>query len=186
MRKEKKSRTILDLIIPILASSLTGEGKSTISAAICQQLLGLYESDERIQQPPSPVIAAAHFLRYSDAKTLDPVRMMKSLAFQLALKLPEFTKGILSLDALTLDELTSFEKAFDMLLTCLPTTPIFILIDALDEADPLQLQQAGSDKANFKPVANRVLYALTSLLIPNLPSIRFIFTTRPDVSQRRR
>lgn len=112
--------------------------------------------------------------------------MMKSLAFQLALKLPEFTKGILSLDALTLDELTSFEKAFDMLLTCLPTTPIFILIDALDEADPLQLQQAGSDKVNFKPVANRILYALTSLLIPNLPSIRFIFTTRPDVSQRRR
>ena len=127
------------------------------------------------------MIAAAHFLRYSDAKRLDPVGMIKSLAFQLAQQLPDFAKLILELDALTLDQLTSFEKAFEMLLASLSKikSPIFVLIDALDESDPLEQQQAGSMKS-FKPVANRAMYALSSLLIPKLPNVRFIFTTRPD------
>jgi len=159
---------------------LVGQGKSTISAAICHRLLGLYDSEEKIEPPPSPVIAAAHFLRYSDAKMLDPVKMIKSLAYQLARQLPDFAKAILDVDALALDQLTSFEEAFDLLLAHLPNKKaIFILIDALDESDPLQQQQAGNEKI-FKPVANRAVYALTSLLIPKLPNVRFIFTTRPD------
>ena len=159
---------------------LVGQGKSTISAAICHRLLGLYDSEEKIEPPPSPVIAAAHFLRYSDAKMLDPVKMIKSLAYRLARQLPDFAKAILDVDALALDQLTSFEEAFDLLLAHLPNKkPIFILIDALDESDPLQQQQAGNEKI-FKPVANRAVYALTSLLIPKLPNVRFIFTTRPD------
>lgn len=128
------------------------------------------------------MIAAAHFLRYSDAKRLDPVGMIKSLAFQLAQRLPDFAKLILDLDALTLDQLTSFERAFEMLLASLSEikSPIFILIDALDESDPLEQQQAGSKKI-FKPVANRAMYVFSSLLIPKLPTtVRFIFTTRPD------
>jgi hypothetical protein len=159
---------------------LIGEGKSTISAAICHLLLGLYESEEKIDHPFSPLIASAHFLRYSDAKTLDPVKMIKSFAYQLAKQMPDFAKAILDLDALTLHQLTYFEEAFEMLLVHLPKTePIFILIDALDESDPLLQQQAGNEET-FKPVANRVVYALTSLLITKLPNVRFIFTTRPD------
>ena len=166
----------------LISPPLVGQGKSTISAAICHRLLGLYQSEEKIEPPPSPVIAAAHFLRYSDAKRLDPVGMIKSLAFQLAQQLPDFAKLILELDALTLDQLTSFEKAFEMLLASLSKieSPIFILIDALDESDPLEQQQAGSNEST-KPVANRAMYAFSSLLIPNLPTtVRFIFTTRPD------
>ena len=172
---------MVSFLLPTLILLLfTGQGKSTISAAICRQLLGLYNSEEKIKPPPSPVIAAAHFLRYSDAKMLDPVKMVKSLAYQLAQQLPDYAKAILDLDALTLDQLTSFEEAFELLLAPLPKTEtIFILIDALDESDPLQQQLAGNEET-FKPVANRAVYALISLLIPKLLNVRFIFTTRPD------
>jgi hypothetical protein len=49
-----------------------GEGKSTASAALCSGLL-----------PPGS-IAAYHLCKYNDARRLDPVRIIKSLAFQLA------------------------------------------------------------------------------------------------------
>ncbi len=46
------------------------------------------------------------------------------------------------------DKLSSLEQAFEMLLqplaTCV-TRPVVILIDALDEADPVEQQRAGFD-----------------------------------------
>ncbi len=63
----------------ILASA--GTGKSTISAALCETLLGLGGSNDKSERP---VIAAVHFLKFSDQRRLKPVLIIKSLAFQLA------------------------------------------------------------------------------------------------------
>lgn len=48
-----------------------GEGKSTISAALCGAAGG-------------GLVAAHHFLKYNDQRRLEPLRIIKSLAFQLA------------------------------------------------------------------------------------------------------
>lgn len=48
-----------------------GEGKSTISAALCVAAGG-------------GRVAAQHFLKYNDQRRLEPLRIIKSLAFQLA------------------------------------------------------------------------------------------------------
>ncbi len=68
----------------ILASA--GTGKSTISAALCETLLGLGGSKVKRggSKEEGTVIAAVHFLKFSDQRRLEPVRIIKSLAFQLA------------------------------------------------------------------------------------------------------
>ena len=53
-----------------------GEGKSTISAALLEHFRNNYPE----------CVMVAHFLKFSDQRRLEPVRIIKSLAFQLALK----------------------------------------------------------------------------------------------------
>jgi len=64
-----------------------GQGKSTISAAICEKLFGLGEKEKKI-------VTACHFLKFSDQRRLDPIRIITSLAFQLAMKIPSFSAKV--------------------------------------------------------------------------------------------
>ena len=166
-----------------------GEGKSSISAAICDQLFGM-NPDRKIKNDESSYlsfpIAAAHFLKFSDARRLDTVKIIKSICFQLARQIPLFSEALLKLSAADVDKLTDFEAAYGKLLSLLPNLTdktIFILIDAIDEADPIEQQLAGynKDEVQIKPCGNRTMYMLASCLAPRLPSnFKFILTTRPD------
>ena len=160
-----------------------GQGKSTISAAIAHQLLGLLKTEGSLmtsKESPSR-IAAMHFIKFSDQRRLDPLCILRSLAFQLAKAIPSFAEKLLLLDADDIAKLKTPEDAFKMLLSSLSesATPLVLLIDALDEGDPLDQQKANADKS-FKPFANKVLTLVINILVPLLPKARFILTTRPD------
>ena len=62
-----------------------GTGKSTLSAALSKQVLGLGSGSVHSAEGGEGAISAIHFLKYSDQRRLEPVRIIKSLAFQLAL-----------------------------------------------------------------------------------------------------
>ena len=163
-----------------------GQGKSSISAAICDQLFGMNRDQKTIYSSSAPFpIAAAHFLKFSDVRRLDTVKMIKWLCFQLAKQIPQFETELLKLSAIDVGKLTDFDEAFDLLLSILPKLidkPVFILIDAIDEADPIEVQlSSGSEVRYVKPCANRTMYMLASCLVPRLPpNFKFILTTRPD------
>ena len=61
-------------------------GKSTISALLCKGA--------------GPAVHAHHFLKYSDSRRLDPIRIVKSLAFQLALRYARTRAPIMALASL--------------------------------------------------------------------------------------
>eukprot|EP00198_Chlamydomonas_reinhardtii_P013244 XP_001702581.1 predicted protein [Chlamydomonas reinhardtii] len=209
-----------------------GEGKSTVSAQLAAAAAGGSSAEgvedssagQRGSLLPPGCAVAYHFLKYSDARRLDPVRMIKSIAFQLAEKLPEVRAVLLGLDVKAVAALQEPEKAFQMLLLqplvafqgallqgrASTSQPILILIDALDEADPLEQQLAaiaataataaaagangsstssGGGRGSGEPgvscptvCGNKALEVLTTLL-PRLPScVRFMATTRPDAA----
>ncbi len=60
-----------------------GTGKSSISVALTQQVLGRRHKGSNEWVGP---VSAVHFLKYSDQRRLelDPVSMIKTLAYQLA------------------------------------------------------------------------------------------------------
>ncbi|KAG2489809.1 hypothetical protein HYH03_011758 [Edaphochlamys debaryana] len=173
-----------------------GEGKSTVSAVLCGG-----------QQLPPGSLAAFHFLKYNDQRRLDPVRIVKSLAFQLASRLPAYAEAILALDVVAVAQLSDVEEAFVMLLLGplqdlakraeaqaqaqaqgqaqpgpLPAQ-LVLLLDALDEADPLSAQMGGVAKSQYPAVVgNKALQLLARQLSRLPPFVRFIVTTRPDAS----
>ncbi len=63
----------------LCVTATAGQGKSTASALLCKAATG------GSSQADSPV-AAYHFAKFSDARRLDPVRIVKSLAYQLAMR----------------------------------------------------------------------------------------------------
>ncbi|KAG2433318.1 hypothetical protein HXX76_008384 [Chlamydomonas incerta] len=103
-----------------------GEGKSTISALLCAATASAAAAaagadagpDGRLPSggAPAGAVAAAHFCKYNDARRLEPVRIIKSLAFQLALKLPAVCAALLQLDAGVVSQISDEAKAFDLLL----------------------------------------------------------------------
>ena len=77
----------------------SGTGKSTISAALCTRVfhmdVGPHDKQQALSPPqgegsvppaaaPLPPAFAAHFLKYNDQRRLEPLRILQSLAFQLA------------------------------------------------------------------------------------------------------
>lgn len=58
-------------------------GKSSISAALTQQLLGKQDPTDGSWLGPA---SAVHFVKHSDQRRLEPVRMIKSLVYQLAVR----------------------------------------------------------------------------------------------------
>ncbi|KAG2491745.1 hypothetical protein HYH03_009908 [Edaphochlamys debaryana] len=167
-------------------SSGAGEGKSTISAVLCS-------SGGQLGQLPAGSVVAFHFLKYSDQRRLDPVRIVKSLAFQLARRIPSIAEALLGCRVDAVAQLSDVEEAFAALLLAplqglaqgpSRPAPLVLLIDALDEADPLSEQLGGgSSRAQFPlPVGNRALQLVAKQLARLPPWVRFIFTTRPEAA----
>ena len=90
---------------------------------------------------------------------------------------------MLALDGETLDKLTDMDEAFNLLLRPLTQhlpldQQVVLLIDAIDEADPLD-QQQGDGKRSFQPMSNQAVRLIVNCLSTQLPrNVRFIFTTR--------
>lgn len=190
-----------------------GTGKSTVSAALLRE--GFFEEPTGTtsgESCPSGVVAAAagvasggmasggmasrvgrraavayHFLKHNDERRLDPVRMAKSLAFQLARQLPEYRAALLALDGQVVDKLTKVNDACAMLLNPLMRVrgPVAILVDALDEADPAVEQETGFDPTKHPviPAGNRALRLITAFFAKLPPNFRFFFTARPETAR---
>ena len=103
-----------------------------------------------------------HFLKHNDAARLDPVRIIKSFAFQLACQLPAVAKYIIGLDVKEVDQLRSVDAAYHKLLEgvvqIVKDQQVIMLIDALDEGDPPGQQRADYNyqSQGFEPVGNKV------------------------------
>jgi hypothetical protein len=170
-RRQKEARLLC-------VSAGAGTGKSTVSAAIVREVLGA---------GGTVVSSAHHFVKFSDARRLDPVRIVKSIVFQLAQRCDALQQELFALDAAVVDQLKSLEEACELLLPCVAATmatePAVILIDALDEGDPPEQQRADFDSrtAGIAPAGNLALRLLVGFLVKQLPlNFRFVVTTRPD------
>lgn len=123
-----------------------GIGKSTLSAALVRRL-GLGSGSS----PGGPLVTAYHFCKHADRERRDPVRMIKSLAYQLAVAIPALRAFYNELEQETIDSLQEVDDAFAVLLrdplqslhdggllgdsSGGGVESITILIDALDEAE---------------------------------------------------
>ncbi|KAK3274320.1 hypothetical protein CYMTET_17495 [Cymbomonas tetramitiformis] len=149
-----------------------GTGKSTI----CTMLM-----DHLAAERPRLVVAA-HFLKYSDQRRLDPVLAIRSLAHQLASRSAAFRERLFALDPAHVTALVDPESAFrDLLQAPLSQVrePVLILLDALDEADPPEQYLPGF-RGNVKACGNKTLQLLTRQLVQLGANVRFVITTRPD------
>jgi hypothetical protein len=151
-----------------------GTGKSTITAALLDGVLGSH-------------VSAHHFLKHNDARRLDPIEMVKSITFQLARQLPQLQAALFALDGEKVGTLRKTEAAFEMPMRPITDVrdPIVIVIDALDEADPMTEQEEGFDPTKHPviPIANKALF-LVSYLAKRLPTnMRFIYTARPETAR---
>ncbi|PNH08401.1 Vegetative incompatibility protein HET-E-1 [Tetrabaena socialis] len=162
-----------------------GEGKSTISAVLCSndQTTGFGGKFD--------VHYAHHFLKYSDQRRLDAVNIIKNLAFQLGCRIPSMCQQLLQLNVAEVVQMTEMGDAFDLLLLqplqalSQQQEPVVLLIDALDEADPPELQLAISSGGRTtcpRACGNLALQLLTRHLRHLPTNVRFIFTTRPDAA----
>eukprot|EP00798_Chlamydomonas_sp_ICE-L_P032103 gene32103-16616_t len=148
-----------------------GAGKSTISAAICKLVFG--KKELRRSEEASP-LTAYHFLKYNDLTRLEPVRIIQSLAEQLAKRIPALADGLLGLSV-------AAAAKMEGLCTLLSKVkePVVLLIDALDEADPPEQQLPDFD-GNVLACGNATVQLITKDLVKLPANFRFIFTTRPD------
>ncbi|KAK3262265.1 hypothetical protein CYMTET_28862, partial [Cymbomonas tetramitiformis] len=149
-----------------------GTGKSTI----CTMLM-----DHLAAERPR-IVVAAHFLKYSDQRRLDPLLVVKSLAHQLASKSAAFRERLFALDIADVTALVDPESAFRDLLQAplgYVQEPVLILLDALDEADPPQQYLPGF-RGNVKACGNKTLQLLMRQLVRLGASVRFVITARPD------
>ncbi|KXZ56037.1 hypothetical protein GPECTOR_2g1589 [Gonium pectorale] len=176
-------------------SGPAGAGKSTISAA-----LSFDEEAQRRRQKamahtrgavhgPShmarqisglsgntrgPVVHAYHFCKYSDVRRQSPIRIVKTLAYQLAQRLPLLRSYYAGLDLAQVQQLHQASTAFRLLLlkpltTLLPRDEqVVLLIDAMDEAD------THSQLPLDNPVLQLMLHQLSCL--PR--NVRLITSTR--------
>ncbi|GIM15944.1 hypothetical protein Vretimale_18603, partial [Volvox reticuliferus] len=117
----------------------SGEGKSTLCAALCNPEIGLLGA---VNGGNGRTVSAHHFVRFGDRRRQEPLRIIKSLAYQLAEGLPLLSNYVLQLDAAEVAQLPADgSAAFEELLlkplsAGLGTGQVVILIDGLDEADP--------------------------------------------------
>jgi hypothetical protein len=134
-----------------------GEGKSTLAAALCDASL----------------VHAHHFCKASDVRRQDVGEVIRSLAYQLALRFPAFGDALLALDLADAESLSDPARAWKLLLKqplqALRGTRVVLLFDALDEA-------GGTDRA-----ISKVLSLVLDLgRIAGGAALSVIVTTRPE------
>ena len=143
-----------------------GMGKSCVAAKLCVER--------------SRVVAACHFCRAANADTRNVHRLIKSLAAQLARRLPEMAADLAeAAKGLASGSLTTSESMFDALLKAplskvTPPSPgasadgqLVVLIDALDESES-------------GPHRNELLALLSRRWSELPPWVRLVVTSRPD------
>ena len=136
-----------------------GTGKSVVAAVFVNQA-SLHTNQYKI--------GAIHFCLHTNPKDSDPIRLITSLAVQLAEQLPECYKGVeISTDILTSGISNAFESLIkNPLLKAKQENPLVILIDALDE---------------LPSTAIRPLLKLISQELLQLPGfIRLVVTSREE------
>ena len=144
-----------------------GEGKSTLTAALCEPALFCRAGDASLS-----LVHAHHFCKASDVRRQDVGEIIRSLSYQLALRFPVFASTLLVLTPTEVETLSDPRVAWDLLikkpLQRLRGSRVVLLFDALDEA-------AGSDGA-----VSKVLGLLLSLgRIAGGAALSIIVTTRP-------
>jgi len=119
-----------------------------------------------------PTVAGVHFCQYHNAETKEPRRVICSLAYWLAAKLPEY-RELLERTVL-LEEIPGMEAGtlFDALLVTPlakvtpPERPVMVVVEALDEAHAR---------------GNNPLASLLTIQTRRLPDwFRFLVTARPE------
>ncbi|KAG2433437.1 hypothetical protein HXX76_008494 [Chlamydomonas incerta] len=131
-------------------------------------------------------VHAYHFCKYSDARRQDPVRVVKSLAYQLAASLPALAPYYCGLDPGTLMQLTAPDAAArELLLHPLQTyargQQVLLVLDALDEADKGAAGgSGGSGSAPASALDNKVLQLLLHQLSLLPPNVRLLTSCRPE------
>ncbi|KAG2452564.1 hypothetical protein HYH02_002801 [Chlamydomonas schloesseri] len=121
-----------------------------------------------------PLVHAYHFCKYSDVRRQNPVRIVKTLAYQLAQRMPLLRNYYAGLDLGQVQQLHQASTAFRLLLlkpltTLLPRDEqVVLLVDAMDEAD------SQSQLPLDNPVLQLMLHQLSSL--PR--NVRIVTSTR--------
>jgi WD40 repeat protein len=118
-------------------------------------------------------VHAHHFCKASDVRRQDVGEVIRSLAYQLALRFPAFGDALLALDLADAESLSDPARAWKLLLKqplqALRGTRVVLLFDALDEA-------GGTDRA-----ISKVLSLVLDLgRIAGGAALSVIVTTRPE------
>ena len=149
-------------------------GKSTLSAKICESLLG--SSTRQLSRCVSAAdgvdrekLIAFHFLKSGDADSLDPLVIVKSIAFQLSPLIPKLQSHLMSLKPTQVDSISDSRSAIDILLSPLASYEgdLVVVIDGLDESD--------SSQSHGMELLQTLVSAMTR-------STRFVLSTRSDPS----
>ncbi|GAX76736.1 hypothetical protein CEUSTIGMA_g4183.t1 [Chlamydomonas eustigma] len=145
-----------------------GTGKTTLACGLCT----LHKEGMDVRPH------AWHLASQSDSNRLSPILMMRSMAYQLAMSIPDLQPYINGLDYVKVSKLTQVDVAFHMLLRVplsrlardgkAPLRGVIILVDGLEEAD----MQGGLE--------NPLLMVLRELF-PALPTFcRLVVTGRAE------
>lgn len=148
-----------------------GIGKSAISVKLIQSC---------------PNIAAFHLCIRGHSEKSSPKRLICTLAYQLSTQLPEYRERLLSLDIPRELERCNDRALFDVLVVqplthdvIVPSQPIVILIDALDEASVNGRNSIASFiAAEFTRLPGWLRFIVTSRPMPELQSTLQAFSPR--------
>eukprot|EP00873_Tetraselmis_striata_P021510 jgi/Tetstr1/441774/TSEL_029991.t1 len=148
-----------------------GAGKSTVSTAL-------------INNPPAGWIVLHHFLKHNDRRKQDPMRCIRTLAYQLYRAFPEKVGAFFAKQQLgpaAVQAMQDTEDAVERLLVQpmqrLSGKRILILFDALDEG--LSAAQNGLGELQ-KCMQNKMVRLVALTLARALPAtVRFVVTSRP-------
>jgi WD40 repeat protein len=170
-----------------------GSGKSTVSAAVFrdvlaheQYILSLLGKKLHYSYGRGPsFVTAVHFCKQTDQRRQEPIGIVQSLAFQLALQLPDLAESLLRAKIgrfRTLEECCSV--FMPLMAKAASAQHVVILLDALDEADPPEQLRPGFDASKgVEAVGNKTLRILLAFLATGLPkNVRFILATRPEAA----
>ncbi|GLC68494.1 hypothetical protein PLESTF_000698500, partial [Pleodorina starrii] len=109
----------------MIVYGVVGSGKSTFSASLARiaqerrereirRLAGISPTDDPLSAVdlPDVQIDAMHYCKQSDRRRTDPLRMLKSLAYQLATNVPEMRPIYTSMPSDSVSKISRLEEAF--------------------------------------------------------------------------
>ncbi|GLI70609.1 hypothetical protein VaNZ11_015539, partial [Volvox africanus] len=109
----------------MIVYGVVGSGKSTFSACLARiaqerrereirRLTGISPTDDPLSavELPEVQIDALHFCKQSDRRRTDPMRMLKSLAYQLATNVPEMRPMYTSMPSDSVSKISRLDEAF--------------------------------------------------------------------------